>query len=162
MTSPPAAPNAKEFSTQPTCYSNASSSTYRSSISLKSLKHVANSFGLLQPRRKPTDVEQQSEAESSVSVDEDETESEDDGSIFPVGGTGPYKTKVRMSKCAIFQRCENDRPTSRQSKNVQMAIPVSQHSMRANKTSCSIVASATSMHVYFWAYKPTSKSSSLS
>jgi hypothetical protein len=92
MSSSPSSPNEKVFSTQLTCNSNASSSTYRSSITLSSLKHVANSFGLLLPRKKPADVEQQSEPELDVEDDDDD---DDDASIFPAGGPGPYPTKVR-------------------------------------------------------------------
>ena len=91
MSSSLSSPNEKNFSTQPTCNSNASSSTYRSSITLSSLKYVANSFGLLLPRKKPADVEQQSESELDVEDDDDD----DDASIFPAGGPGPYPTKVR-------------------------------------------------------------------
>ncbi|CAN9467260.1 unnamed protein product [Alternaria alternata] len=97
MTSPPASPNEKEFSGPCTRYSNASSSsTLRSSTTIKSLRHVANSFGLLLPRKKPTDVEQQADS----TVGEDKDDEEDDGSIFPPGGSGPYPTKVRtLEKC---------------------------------------------------------------
>ena len=97
MTSPPASPNEKEFSGPCTRYSNASSSsTLRSSTTLKSLRHVANSFGLLLPRKKPADVEQQADS----TIGEDKDDEEDDGSIFPPGGSGPYPTKVRtLEKC---------------------------------------------------------------
>jgi hypothetical protein len=96
MTSSPASPNEKEFSSQPTCYSNASSSTIRSKITLTSLRHAASSFGLLLSKRKPNiDVEQQSEPEITV---------DDDASIFPAGGPEPYKTKVRTRKCTPFPK----------------------------------------------------------
>ena len=99
MTSPLASPNEKELSNPSKRYSNASSSsTLRSSTTLNSLRHVANSFGLLLPRKKPADVEQQAEPESPVG--EDEVDEDDDGSIFPPGGLGPYPTKVRtLEKC---------------------------------------------------------------
>ena len=72
MSSSPASPTEKEFSSPCTRYSNASSSsTFRSSTTLNSLRHVANSFGLLLPRKKPADVEQQAKPESPLGEDED-------------------------------------------------------------------------------------------
>ncbi|CAN9473648.1 unnamed protein product [Alternaria alternata] len=97
MTSSPAPTNEKEFTSPCTQYSNASSSsTLRSNTTLKSLRHVANSFGLLLPTRKPADVEQQADS----TVGEDEEEEDNGGPIFPPGGSGPYPTKVRtLEKC---------------------------------------------------------------
>jgi len=99
MTSPSASPSEKEFSSPCTRYSNASSSsTFRSSTTLNSLRHVANSFGLLLPRKKPADVEQQAKPEPAIGEDEDDED--DDGPIFSPGGSGPYPTKVRtLEKC---------------------------------------------------------------
>jgi len=99
MTSPSASPSEKEFSSPCTRYSNASSSsTFRSSTTLNSLRHVANSFGLLLPRKKPADVEQQAKPEPAIGEDEDDED--DDGPVFSPGGSGPYPTKVRtLEKC---------------------------------------------------------------
>jgi hypothetical protein len=97
MTSPPASPNEKKFSSPIARYSIASSFTFRSSTTLNSLRHVANSFGLLLPRKKPADVEQQAEPDSSVG---DHDDNDNDASIFPAGGLGPYPTKVRtLEEC---------------------------------------------------------------
>jgi hypothetical protein len=82
MTSSPASPNEKESSSPHTRYPNASPfSNLRSSTTLKKLRRVANSFGLL-PSKEPADVEQQADS----TVGEDEDNEEDDGPIFPPGG----------------------------------------------------------------------------
>jgi hypothetical protein len=88
MSSSPTSPVEKpeELLNQPTTYSNASSSTFHSRLSLSSFRHVASSLGLLRSLKKPDDVEQQSGGDVI----------EDDASVFAPGG--PDGTKVRNSK----------------------------------------------------------------
>jgi hypothetical protein len=80
-----------------TSCSNASSATFYSKISLKSLRRAASSFGLLPSPKRSHDVEQQPRC---VEVADDaENDAEDDGSVFAPGG--PDGTKVRKRTCNV-------------------------------------------------------------
>lgn len=89
MSSPTGVPDEKHLASPLTSHSNASSSTYRSYISLKSLRHVASSFGLLPSQTKSDDVEKQS---TTVAV-------QPDASAVAVDDPVNYETKVRTRKC---------------------------------------------------------------
>jgi hypothetical protein len=83
-----------------TSCSNASSSTYYSKISLKSLRRAASTFGLLPSPNKSHDVEQQPTCDGVE--DDAENDAEDDESVFAPGG--PDGTKVRKRVCNSHNR----------------------------------------------------------